>query len=95
MTFDNFLSYLQQLLTMVDPEDRSSIELAKKALSATIRLAIESGKVDSITRRFMRRVESHFDQLVANADDFAGKPGEYLENARKRSRLEMALHSHC
>ena len=38
MSFDNFLSYLQQLLSMVDPKNEYSIALAKTALFNTYML---------------------------------------------------------
>ena len=43
MSYDNFLSYLQQLLSMVNPKDKYSIALAKTALQSTIMLAQASG----------------------------------------------------
>lgn len=51
MSFNNFISFLQQILTMVDENDRCSIALATSILSSTIALAEASGKVDPITRR--------------------------------------------
>ena len=45
MTMENFLSYLQQLLTMVDSRNEWSIALAKTALSAVFSLAKSSGMI--------------------------------------------------
>lgn len=45
MTMENFLSYLQQLLTMVDSRNECSIALAKTALSAVFSLAKSSGMI--------------------------------------------------
>lgn len=45
MTMENFLSYLQQLLTMVDSKNECSIALAKTALSAVFSLAKSSGMI--------------------------------------------------
>lgn len=45
MTMENFLSYLQQLLTMVDSRNECSIALAKTALSAGFSLAKSSGMI--------------------------------------------------
>ena len=42
---ENFLSYLQQLLTMVDSRNECSIALAKTALSAVFSLAKSSGMI--------------------------------------------------
>ena len=69
MSYDNFLSYLQQLLSMVNPKDKYSIALAKTALSSTIMLAQASGKVDDRTSRSMGMAESLFQHLVNHAND--------------------------
>ena len=45
MTMENFLSFLQQLLTMVDSRNECSIALAKTALSAVFSLAKSSGMI--------------------------------------------------
>ena len=95
MSLANFLSYLQQLLSMVDPKNKYSIGLAKNALSATISLARASGKADFTTLRAMVRAENQFQDLVEHAKDFAGVPGQYKENEQKRHRLEMMLVPHC
>ena len=57
MSFDNFLSYLQQLLSMVSPKNEYSIALAKTALSSTIMLARTSGKVDNLTSKAMYQLQ--------------------------------------
>jgi len=95
MSFKNFIMYLQQILTMVDPKNEYSIALAKTALSSTISLAIASGKVDAPTIRLMRGAEEKFNYLVNHTKDFAGIPGQYLQNEQKRKRLEMFLYPHC
>ena len=95
MSFDNFLSYLQQLLTMVSPENQHSIALAKTALSNTIMLAHESGKVDSMTFRSMKRAEQLFNFLVNHADDFKGVPGDFTGNKHKRTRLAHIIQPGC
>ncbi len=95
MSLKNFIAYLQQLLSMIDPEDEYSIALGKNALSATIALARVSGKADPLTLRAMIRADAQFHDLARNAKDFAGVPGKFLENEQKRTRLEMALIPHC
>lgn len=95
MSFKNFIMYLQQILTMVDPKNEYSIALAKTALSSTISLAVASGKVDAPTIRVMRGSEDKFIYLVNHTKDFAGVPGQYLQNEQKRKRLEMFLYPHC
>ena len=95
MSEQNFLSFLQQILTMVDPENIESVEMGRMALSAVIRLAKSSEKVNGITLRMMYRAQRDYDDLVANADHFAGKPGQYLENEQKRRRLANAIRPGC
>lgn len=95
MSLKNFIAYLQQLLTMIDPLNEYSVALAKNALSATIALAEVSGKADMPTRRAMRGAEAKFRYLAEHAQDFAGTPGNYKENEQKRQRLEMVVYPHC
>ncbi len=95
MSLNNFLSYLQQLLSMVDPKNRYSIEMGKIALSSTITLAVESHKIDAQTHRCMITANRMFELLAENAKDFAGKPGKYEENEKRRRRLQMALTPSC
>lgn len=96
MSYDNFLSYLQQLLTMVDPKNKYSVALAKSALSQTIALARISGKTDvGPTLRIMRMAERQFENLAEHRADFAGVPGEYEKNSIKRRRLGLVLRPGC
>lgn len=95
MTLNNFLSYLQQILSMVDPGNRKSVALAKSALTATMALAYDSGKVGSETARAMCIAEQQFDYLILHAKEFAGKPGEAEENYRRRNRLKLTLIPSC
>ncbi len=95
MSFDNFLSYLQQLLTMVDPLDLHSVALAKGALSKTIALARISRKTDAVTLRTMVMAEEQFEYLADHRMDFAGVPGEYDKNAARRRRLGLVLRPGC
>ena len=95
MSINNFLSYLQQILTMINPKDKYSVALGKSALSATIALAIASGKIDMETRRAMMIAENRFEYLAGNAEDFAGKPGDLVMNRKRRRRLLMVLTPGC
>lgn len=95
MSLDNFLSFLQQLLSMVDSKNKYSIALAKVSLNSTVDLAIASGKVNALTHRVMYAAKEEFDDLVRNANDFAGKPGEYEENRNRRQRLLLVLRPGC
>ena len=95
MSLNSFIAYLQQLLSMVNPDNDHLIVIAKEALSATIALAEASGKIDSVTRRTMDRAEYQFDYLIEHARDFAGVPGRFKENEQKRQGLKMMLVPHC
>lgn len=95
MSLNNFLSYLQQLLSMIDPKNKYSVALAKGALSSTVSLAIASGKIDGQTERIMRAANTMFEYLAENAKDYAGKPGKFDENERRRHRLLMSLSPSC
>ena len=95
MSIKNFIAYLQQLLSMIDPDNDYSVALAKSALTATVALVEASGKVDGMTRRTMRAALHAFNSLAEHAEDFAGTPGMYKENEQKRQRLEMMLYPHC
>lgn len=95
MSLKNFIIYLQQLITMLDPKNEYSVALAKSALSSTIALVRASGKADALTVRAMVHAEDEFRYLVEHAKDFAGVPGYFKENEQKRQRLEMMLIPHC
>ena len=95
MSLNNFISYLQQILSMIDPNDPYSVALGKTALSATIRLAEVSEKAGPQTIRAMRIAENQFQYLAENAKDFAGTPGRYEENERRRHRLLMTVSPSC
>ena len=60
MSMDNFLSFLQQILMMVEPENVSSVASAKAALITVLGLAKSSGKADAITIRSMMIAEREF-----------------------------------
>ncbi len=95
MSKNNFLSYLQQLLTMVDPLNPYSVGLVKTSLAAIIALAKGSGMADGITMRLMMGAEARLQYLIQHADEFTGRPGEYEENMHKRKRLEQVCYPHC
>ena len=95
MSMDNFLSFLQQLLTMVEPDNASSVALAKSALTSIFGLAKTSGKADAITIRSMMIAEREFEYLVGHREDYIGKPGEYQKNQVKRQRLAHMIVPSC
>ena len=95
MSIENFLMFLQQVLTMTDPEDNASRALAKISLESVLAMAEKSGMSDPATLRTMRAALNAFGFLLSNKKDFAGKKGAYLENKAKRQRLMMALTPHC
>lgn len=95
MSMDNFLSFLQQILTMVEPENVYSVELAKAAMSSVIALARTSGKANAITIRAMEIAERKFELLVSHREDYAGKLGDVIQNQVKRKRLEHMIMPSC
>ncbi len=54
-----FISFLQQLLTMLDKNDPSSVDTARSALSSLVSLAEASGKADGVTLMYV----VHFDAV--------------------------------
>ena len=95
MTTSRFIAFLQEILTMVDLNDEYSVALAKNAILATIGLARASQKTDFMTGRIMRSVELHLEELLRQAADFAGKPGDHIGNEQKRRKLEAMFFPHC
>ena len=95
MSLENFLSFLQQIITMTDPGDTESVALAKNAVVSVVALAQSSRKVDALTWRVMDAAEMRLEQLLRHQDDFAGKPGDYAGNRNKRHRLLNVLTPGC
>ena len=95
MSENAFISFLQQLLTMLDKNDPVSVDTARSALSSLVSLAETSGKADGVTLRTMYAARSAFLLLAEHAEDFAGAPGKFLENEKKRSRLLNMLYPGC
>lgn len=95
MSTDNFLSLLQQLLTMVETRKPSSIALAKSILVSVGGLGRDSNKIDARTMRMVREAEYCFEYLVECREDFIGIPGEYQNNKNKRQRLMNILMPGC
>ena len=95
MSTRSFILFLQELLTMVDKDNPLSVQAARNALSSVIALARASKKADAITLRTMDRAETNFMVLVDHQEDFAGRPGSFTENEKKRRWLLHALTPGC
>ena len=95
MSLEKFLEFLQQIITMTNPEDVSSRTHARIALESLYALTRKSGMATPVTIRAMRDAVFRFDFLMAHRKEYAGKQGAYLENKAKRQRLEMLLVPHC
>ena len=95
MSLENYLMFLQQVITMTDPEDVSARALAKISLESVLAMAKKSGMSDYLTINVMSSAVESIEFLLSNKKDFAGKKGAYLENKTKRQRLFMALKPHC
>ena len=95
MSTESFIRFLQELLTMIDKNNKYSVAYAKNLLSGMAALAVTSDKVDAYTRRIMMRAEGRFEVLAEHADEFAGEPGSFYENGSRRKRLLEMLHPSC
>ena len=95
MSLDDFLKFLQDILTMVEPGDANSVKLGKISVGSIVDLALNSGKVDPMTARVMREVTFAYENLVKRKKEFAGERGKFDENEQKRRRLTMVLHPRC
>lgn len=71
MSENAFISFLQQLLTMLDKNDPASVGTARSPLSSLVSLAETSGKADGVTLRTMYAARSAFLFLAEHAEDFA------------------------
>ncbi len=70
MTQKEFISFLQQLLGLVDIRNDCSIALAKNALQAMVTLALDTRKIDKTTETMMKSAVDDFDNLLKNRDEF-------------------------
>ena len=95
MSLDNFLSFLQQLLTMTDPDNAASVALAQSALTAIGGLADASQKADDVTLRAMAAAKLQFHFLIKHREDFIGTPGDYRGNQIRRHRLSHVITPSC
>lgn len=95
MSEERFLELLQQLLTMVDPEDPCSVACMKTILINIQSLACQSGKASPLTTNMMNVAQIRCNDLIMKREHFAGVPGDYLQNKHKRARLRMILVPSC
>ena len=95
MSLDSFLSYLQQLITMVDPEDPYSVDLAKDALDATVEITLKSQMASQVVQDVMKEARREFQFIVKHKDSYAGVPGDLIMNGIKRRRLGTILRPGC
>ena len=95
MSEKRFLQTLQALLTMVDPDDPTSVACVKNALESIYALAMKSRKSDSMTLREMMAARRQIDNLIHYHEDFAGRKGDYNNNVAKQQRLKLTLVPSC
>ena len=95
MSQRGFIAFLQELITMTDPDDERSRRLAAMVLWNIIEMARKTNTVDSITMRLMYFASNDLNRLLEHRDEFAGVPGQTVENRAKRKRLLYALHPEC
>lgn len=96
MSFDQFIRFLQSLLTMVSKNNtEESIKKGTEILHNLYNLALSSHTADMQTTLAIRVACGEFEYLAYNADQFAGVPGQYSQNQAKRQRLSMVVTPHC
>lgn len=95
MSIQNFLSFLQQIITMTDPDNAASVALARNALTAVTALALTSHTIDSLVYGVMKAADLQLENLLRHKDDFKGVPGDYRGNENKRHRLLLVLRPGC
>ena len=96
MTVENFLSFLQQLLTIVNPNDQQSVNMVKSLLLDLKILSDHDTKTfGRLTYMTIAAANSQIDFLIEHSSEFAGKTGEYDANYKKRQRLHILLAPHC
>ncbi len=95
MSFERYIEFLQQIITMTDPDDPEEMLAAENVLKNLLDLARRSHKADPLTLRAMRAGCGAFQYLMRNRDNFAGKPGDVSGNRAKRQRLAQAVRPNC
>ena len=97
MSLKDYLKFLQNLITMLDPNDKQSCECFENALRAVFQMMRMSGKADGITMEhaWEAQLPHSVHALIRMRDEFAGVPGEYEKNKKKRERLLHVIAPHC
>lgn len=87
MSTHNFLSYFQQLLTMVESGNPYSVALARTALNTTVEMARLSRQSDEKTLRLMMKVQSQFDYFLQHRKEYMRIPDNHEENSKRRRMI--------
>lgn len=87
MEMDDFLVFLQQVLTMVDARDPGSIDLGNVALITVTGLARKSDRTSPMVLKTMEASMHLFGQLIAHREEFIPVPGETQKNQLRKQRL--------
>ena len=95
MSFERYIELLQQLITMVEPENEEQVLNAKNILKNLMELADSSEMRDDLTRYAMKVGYREFVHLCYYKPNFAGKPGDTEGNRAKRQRLAVMLRPGC
>ncbi len=95
MSYKGFIAFLQELLTMTDPGDELSRQLAHMVLWNVIEMAETTGTADEMTLRMMHIAAQDLNELLEFRDEVAGVPGQTKENAERRMRLDYYLYPGC
>ena len=93
MSFEMFVRLLQSLITMADrPEN---IKKALDILASLDEMCDTTDKIDRRTAYAIHVAADSFNIFVARRSEFAGIPGEFHTNKKKRQRLAMYLMPSC
>ena len=72
MTQKEFIGFLQNVLTLVNPAEACSVAVARTAVLSMVTLSMETGKVDKTTAAMMKSAVDDFDNLLQNREQFIG-----------------------
>ncbi len=95
MSKRGFIAFLQELLTMTNPDDTRTVHLAHMVLWNIIEMVEKTKTADPFTRRLMFMADYSLDVLIQQREEFIGVPGQTAENEKKRARLLQFIYPSC
>ena len=91
MSVDEFLSFLQLVLTLIDPKDSASVDLGRVALITLSGLIRKSNKPDDEVLKIVETATNMLGQLIAHSADFAVVRGDTKKTHARRQMLAKVL----